>query len=184
MHPHAAKIVAEARFHQSAGSRIKWLSGRAQHVVDDRRHSRRLFLVDGLALQTESPDAALSTLPSRSRSAPTRAVALQQPSLARAQGRPLRTRRSNLAFLYERTERAMPRRLGRLALTAGLFLALAGWCVQHDGRFLSTSSLQKHGIQRVPSIQLPPQVPPRRYQVATADVAGDGCLPRIGWHNP
>src|SRR5689334_15297493 len=51
MHAYTAEIIAKARFHERANALIEWLSGRREHIVDDRRsnrgsHARGLCLHD------------------------------------------------------------------------------------------------------------------------------------------
>ena len=39
MHPYLTEVVAEARLEESARCQVKWLTGRAEHVMDDGRTS-------------------------------------------------------------------------------------------------------------------------------------------------
>src|SRR5215217_3248980 len=116
MYSHPAEIMSEARLHEGACGRIERLTGRAQHLVNDGRRFRTLGLVGGAALQAQPLRLTLSTLPGWPRSTPTGALALQQPSLVRAQAGPIEMKSGALCWRVSRhssSEHAVPRRLGR-----------------------------------------------------------------------
>ena len=50
VYPHPAEVVAEARLHEGAGTRVERLARRAKHLVDDVRHRRGFGRVGTLAL--------------------------------------------------------------------------------------------------------------------------------------
>src|SRR5215472_13570358 len=85
MHPYMAEVMAKTRLHQGAGAGIQRLSGRAQHLMDDRRNFLSSRMVDGLTLQhlflLLSAGVALAASLGM---APTGAFTLQQPGRYRS----------------------------------------------------------------------------------------------------
>ena len=51
VHTHVTEVTPEARLHQGADFRIERLPGRAQHLVNDRRHASRLCPLPFFSLQ-------------------------------------------------------------------------------------------------------------------------------------
>src|SRR5438128_2369486 len=50
VHPHLAKVMTKAQFEESLRCWIKWLAGRAQHLVNDGRHVGETRRVCGTSL--------------------------------------------------------------------------------------------------------------------------------------